>query len=92
MGINDDIGDPAFNDGQFADVDKFADDPAKWDPEFKAGVHGVILITGSSYILIDRQLAKVKNIFHLGTSYATITEVKTVRGHVRPGKESAHEQ
>ncbi|TVY68670.1 Dye-decolorizing peroxidase msp1 [Lachnellula suecica] len=91
LSINDEIGDPAFTAGQFADVANFADDPTKWDPEFKAGVHGVIYITGSSHSLIDSQLAKVKTIFGVGGPGATITEVKVLQGHVRPGDETGHE-
>jgi len=91
LGIYDDLGDPAFKAGQFADAANLADDVTKWDPGFKNGVHGVILITGSSRGLIDAALNFVKDIFNVGTEDATITEVKTLHGHPRPGVENGHE-
>jgi hypothetical protein len=92
LGINDDLGDPAFKAGQLADATNLADDVTKWDPSFKNGVHGVVLITGSSRGLIDAALDFVKDIFNVGTEDATITEVKTLRGYPRPGAENGHEQ
>ena len=92
MGISDDLGDPAFKTGQLADAKNLADDVTEWDPGFKSGVHGVILITGSSRGLIDEALDFVKDIFNVGTEDATITEVKTLHGHPRPGVENGHEQ
>lgn len=92
MGINDNIGDEAFKAGQFADAQNLADNPDNWDPEFKTGVHGVILITGSNHRLIDAKLETVKGIFGVGGPNASITEVKKLEGHTRPGDESGHEQ
>jgi hypothetical protein len=92
LSINDDLGDAAFKAGQFADAENLADTVDNWDPEFKAGLHGVISVTGSSHPLIDAKLAQVKAIFGVGTPAATITEAKTMTGHVRPGGESGHEQ
>lgn len=51
LGITDDIGDPAFKAGQFANAQKLGDgkfvngvfDPA-WRPEFKGDIHGIILV------------------------------------------------
>jgi hypothetical protein len=93
LGIYDDLGDPAFKTGQLTDATtNLADDVTKWDPGFKSGVHGVILIAGSSRGLIDAALDSVKDIFNVGTEDATITEVKTLHGHRRPGAENGHEQ
>jgi hypothetical protein len=50
------------------------------------------LITGSSRGLIDSTLEFVKEIFNVGTETASITEVKTLHGHPRPGAENGHEQ
>lgn len=63
-----------------------------WDPEFKQDIHGLILITGDCHATVDRSLARIKQIFSVGKQDATIHEVVTIVGDVRPGEVSAHEQ
>ena len=73
----DNLGDPRKSDGKTPD----------WDEHFLQDLHGVILISGDSHPTIDKKKAEVQLIF--GNS---IKEVITIRGDVRPGAESGHEQ
>ncbi|RDB22012.1 Peroxidase 2 [Hypsizygus marmoreus] len=62
-----------------------------WDPAFLKDIHGVFLISGDSHGTVNKRLDQVKNIFFVGSSKASIKEVTTIVGDVRPGKLSAHE-
>ncbi|KAG6919706.1 hypothetical protein DXG01_002652 [Tephrocybe rancida] len=57
-----------------------------WEPEFLQDIHAVILISGDSHGTVNKQLKEIKDIFG-----ASIKEVTTIVGDVRPGKESGHE-
>ena len=51
LGITDDLGDPFFTAGQFADADNLGDDTSQWETEFAGtNIHGVFLI-GSDQVL-----------------------------------------
>jgi hypothetical protein len=60
--------------------------------EFKQEIHGLILVTGDSRTTVEGRLADIKKIFLVGEESATIHEVVTLVGDVRPGDEAGHEQ
>jgi hypothetical protein len=100
IGIQDDIGDSAFNAGMLADAKNFGDkatstsgtfDPNRI-PKFKQEIHGLILVTGDSRTTVEGRLADIKKIFLVGEESATFHEVLTLVGDVRPGDEAGHEQ
>nr|UQK85143.1 dye decolorizing peroxidase [uncultured fungus] len=101
LGITDKLGDTAFDEPQgMLGRAQFLGDPGttngssfspNWLPEFKNDIHGVILISGDSHETVTAQLKKVKNIFKIGQPNASIEEIISICGHVRPGKEKAHE-
>ncbi len=101
MGINDDIGDSAFNTGMLADASNLGDkgttsasgifDP-DWDPEFKQDIHGLILVAGDHHATVDDLVKRIEKTFSVGTQNATIHEVTRKVGDVRPKKEAGHEQ
>jgi hypothetical protein len=66
--------------------------PSTWITEFKQEIHGLILITGDCHATVDGRLADIEKIFLAGEENATIHEVLTLVGDVRPGDQSAHEQ
>jgi Dyp-type peroxidase family len=100
MGITDDIGDSVFNNGMLLDAkglgDKGTESSGPFDPqwldEYKEEIHGVILVTGDSHKTVKGKLEEIKDIFSVGEDDATVHEVLSVVGDVRPGKLSAHEQ
>jgi hypothetical protein len=100
MGITDDIGDSVFNGGMLADAENLGDKGTKssgpfdpqWLDEYKEEIHGVILVTGDCHQTVKGKLEEIKDIFSVGEGDATVHEVLSVVGDVRPGKLSAHEQ
>lgn len=101
MGINDDIGDGAFNTGMLADAPNLGDTGTTsasgtfnpdWDPEFKQDIHGLILVAGDSHATVNETLREIEEIFSVRAQDATIHEVTRKVGDVRPKKESGHEQ
>lgn len=102
MGITDEIGDSAFDAGQFKDSKNLGDQGTtdsstgeftpNWVPVFKCGVHGVILISGDSHNTVNDIRKKVEAIFSVGSVFATLYEVLVLEGNVRPGAENGHEQ
>lgn len=100
MGIDDaNIGDSAFLGGMLTDAKKNLGDPLTanddtpdWNPAFKHGVDGMVLVAGESRQTVAAQLAEVERIFLAGAPHATIHEVIRIVGDVRPGKEKGHEQ
>ena len=89
LGITDDLGDPAFAAGQFADAANLGDPGTdNWVSAFKGtNIHGVFLLASDSSLLIDLEWAAVKVLF--GSS---ITELYTLTGQARPGSEEGHER
>jgi hypothetical protein len=87
----DTIGDPAFTGGMFADASNLGDQVSNWNPEFK-DLDGLIMITGDRHSTVEKRLAEVKKIFLIGETNATVHQVLSVVGDVRPGHESGHEQ
>lgn len=70
--------------------DKFT---PNWLPAFLQGnIHGVILISGDSDITIAATRLTIERIFSVGAHNATLHEVTTLTGTVRPGAEKGHEQ
>ena len=63
-----------------------------WIPAFKQDIHGVILVSGDSHASVALKIAEVGKIFCFGTHNATVHEVLSLVGDVRPGKEKGHEQ
>ena len=101
LDITDEIGDSAFDGGQFADASDLGDQGTtdssgkftpNWIPAFKSPIHGVILISGDSQVTVDLTWATIQTIFAVGSPLATIHEVLTLVGNVRPGAEKGHEQ
>lgn len=101
MGINDKIGDDAFDAGMLAGAAALGDPGTtsssgafspNWIPAFKHDIHGVILIAGDSHKTVDEKLAQIESIFRVGAHHALIHEVYRMVGDVRPGKEKGHEQ
>ncbi|KAG6849423.1 hypothetical protein H0H93_008571 [Arthromyces matolae] len=63
-----------------------------WDPKFLQDIHAVVLISGDSHDTVNKQFTAVKSIFGLVSGgQASIKEVTTIVGDVRPGKEDGHE-
>ncbi|MCJ1403005.1 hypothetical protein MMC11_006227 [Xylographa trunciseda] len=98
LGINNEkIGDTAFEKGMLADAVTLGDLGAAspsgpdWIPAFKQHIHGMVLVSGDSHKTVAEQLAKVKDVFCVGSHDAVIHEVIQIVGHVRPGKEKGHE-
>ncbi|KAJ3494915.1 hypothetical protein NLJ89_g10713 [Agrocybe chaxingu] len=75
------LGDKTRSDGQ-----------PDWDEKFLQDLHGIILISGESHVSIEKKKLDVEAIFHVHTPKASIQEITTIRGDVRPGDQSAHEQ
>ncbi|KNZ82347.1 Peroxidase 1 [Termitomyces sp. J132] len=91
---------PSFKQGQQQTAQKLGDKGAgnpfvpDWEPEFLQDIHAVILISGDSHTTVDEKLDEVKKNFGIGGNQqnpASIKEVTTIRGDVRPGEESGHE-
>ncbi|CAA7266771.1 unnamed protein product [Cyclocybe aegerita] len=74
------LGDKTRSDGQ-----------PDWDEKFLKDLHGIILISGESHASIEKKKLEVEAIFHVHTPKASIQEIATIRGDVRPGDQSAHE-
>lgn len=101
LGINDNTGDTAFENGMLADAKDLGDkgkstpdgkfDPA-WDPAFKQSIHALILAAGDSVRTVNEVISKVENNFHVGKPDATIRLIKRIDGKVRPNGEEGHEQ
>jgi hypothetical protein len=74
---------------------KLRDNLDEWEEVFRKDdepIHGVLLVTGESRHRIEKTFGKVKKIFSIGKEGATIQEVISIFGDVRPGDEHAHEQ
>ena len=71
------LGDPKSADGKTPD----------WDPRFLQDLHGVILISGDSHGTTNIKKIEIDLIFRFA-----FKEIAVIRGDVRPGAESGHEQ
>ncbi|PPQ77835.1 hypothetical protein CVT25_015329 [Psilocybe cyanescens] len=86
-----------FSLGQKKDAITNLGDPNKldgnpdWDEQFLRDLHGIILISGESHGSIDKKKQEIDAIFRVNTPTASIEEVITIRGDVRPGQEDGHE-
>ena len=94
------MGDTAFTDGQLKDAQNLGDAGVpgvdgefmpNWINAFKNQLHGVILISGDCYETVTATQATVLGIFNVGVR-VTLHEVITLKGAVRPGDQSGHEQ
>jgi len=63
-----------------------------WEAAFLQDIHAIILVSGDSHRSVNKALGEARQTFGVGTSEASIKEVTSIVGDVRPGKESAHEQ
>jgi Dyp-type peroxidase family len=94
INITDDIKDQNFKDGMLKGAENLGDNGVgsgasfqpDWDSTFLQELHGVALIAGDDHDSVDSALANVKSI--LG---ASVREVSTLQGDVRPGDERGHE-
>ncbi|KAI0759576.1 peroxidase TAP [Trametes elegans] len=99
LGISDDLGDSAFTGGQLKDASDLGDSGStvngtfvpNWLPAFKGTIHGLILISGDSELTIAKTRLVIEGIFNFGAHNATLHEVTTLKGTVRPGAEKGHE-
>ncbi|TFK38402.1 hypothetical protein BDQ12DRAFT_651384 [Crucibulum laeve] len=62
-----------------------------WEPAFLQDIHGLIIISGEGHASIDKKKQEIEGIFNVDTPQASIKEVTTIRGDVRPCTESGHE-
>ncbi|KAF1965221.1 Dyp-type peroxidase [Bimuria novae-zelandiae CBS 107.79] len=96
------LDEPLFAAGQksdaFALADKgVGDSPEKFTPDWDEAflqqtheIHGVLLVTGGSFDMVNDKLDAIKAIFTVDNA-SSIAEVATLAGDVRPGKEKGHE-
>jgi hypothetical protein len=64
-----------------------------WDPRFLQQIDGIIIVTGESEASMKSKFEEVKKIFLTADkSKATIREVLSYIGTVRPGDQRGHEQ
>jgi hypothetical protein len=75
-----------------ADAGDLGDDLSDWDAHFKQEIHGVIIVTANSKLVLERTIGQIKRIFQVGQKDAAIEEVTRLSGHTRPGPEDGHEQ
>jgi len=86
-----------FKVGQKADATnlgdpKKADGNPDWDPAFLQEIHGVILIAGNSHLNVNKKKLEIETLFGVNTPLASIKEVTSIIGDVRPGDQHGHEQ
>jgi len=62
-----------------------------WEDAFKQDIHGAFIIAGDSHGTVNKKKKEIEGIFGEGTKNASIKEVTSIVGDVRPGKVSAHE-
>lgn len=88
LGITDNLGDPNFAAGQYAEAAALGDVPEDWETAYAGtSIHGVFLIGSDTQSYIDNLLTTVTGYF--GTS---ITEKTRLLGAARPGAEAGHER
>lgn len=89
LNVTDDLGDPVFSGGQFADAGNLNDPGTdNWVSAFKGkNIHGVFLLASDSTLIIDAEWLTVKLLF--GSS---LTELYTLSGQARPGDQEGHER
>ncbi|KAF9524199.1 peroxidase TAP [Crepidotus variabilis] len=70
---------------------KRADGNPDWEDAFLNEIDGLIIISGESHATIEKKKHEIEHIFGVHTHHASIQEVKSIRGDVRPGDQSGHE-
>ena len=74
------------------DTQKLNGDP-DWDEAFLQGnMHGLIIISGDSHLSTDKVRLEIEAIFGVRTPTASLKEVISIVGDVRPGAQAGHEQ
>ncbi|KIJ24614.1 hypothetical protein M422DRAFT_194503, partial [Sphaerobolus stellatus SS14] len=88
LNVTDNLGDPIFSAGQFANAANLGDPgTGNWVSAFKGtNIHGVFLLASDSTVLIDLEWAAVQVLF--GSS---ISQIYTLSAQARPGSEEGHE-
>jgi len=87
LGIKDDLNDPYFSAGQYADAKALGDNLNWWEPNLKGtSTHGVFLLSSDDYSYVNETFAQINN--WLGNSISTRY---IVRATARPGTEKGHE-
>ena len=88
-----------FELGQRIDAVISLGDPRKqngdpeWEDSFLQGnIHGLIIITGDSHASVKQKKSEIEAIFAAGTLVASLKEIISIQGDVRPGDQAAHEQ
>lgn len=89
LGINDDLGDPNFEAGQWAEAQTgLGDDISGWESVWQGtNIHGVFLIGSDQQSFVNNLLGNINRFF--GSS---ITELTQIQGAARPGAEAGHER
>lgn len=74
------------------DPKKHNGDPDWEDAFLRGNIHGVIVITGDSHASVDKKKSEIEIIFGAHTPVASLKEIISICGNVRPGDQAAHEQ
>nr|AZJ17935.1 dye-decolorizing peroxidase [Irpex lacteus] len=87
LGVKDNLGDNAFNAGQFADAEGLGDDTGVWESAFKGThIHGVFLIGSDQDEFLQTYTHDLNALF--GSS---LSVEYTLDAAARPGPEAGHE-
>ncbi|KAF7972803.1 hypothetical protein HWV62_16986 [Athelia sp. TMB] len=98
LGIDEDLGDDKFTDGQFnTAVDDLGDPERKttptepeWNPEFGEIIHVCFNFTGDCAATVKSHIVKLEGIFTVNGALV-LKKVHQINGTVRPGKEKGKE-
>jgi len=73
------------------DTQKLNGDP-DWDDAFlHNNIHGLIIISGDSHASVNKKKLEIEAIFGVRTPTASLSEIISIVGDVRPGDEAGHE-
>ena len=74
------------------DTQKLNGDP-DWDAAFLQGnIHGLVIISGDSHLSVTKKRLEIEALFGVRTPTASLKEVISIVGDVRPGAQAGHEQ
>ncbi|KIK61172.1 hypothetical protein GYMLUDRAFT_261090 [Collybiopsis luxurians FD-317 M1] len=87
LGIQDNLNDADFTNGQLSNAAFLGDQTSNWEPAFASNnVHGVFLIESDTIDSVNAKLSQIQTI-----SNGSISEVYRIQGQARPGDEQGHE-
>ena len=93
------LGDDAFLRGQLADARSLGDAGAArgdgwspdWDPEFKANIHGLFLITAYNEPNAQSFIQEIEDAFQWSPGRSSIKKILNFHGYPRPGAEGIND-